>query len=100
MEESFEGVAVEKMLASASINRLFCVALILAFGLLACVMQERRDVSDAQDAYDRCVAKHSESDPECVGLKDHLLSTQRRYDENSRGAWTCDPVHQQCPPAR
>jgi hypothetical protein len=91
---------MRKLLASASINRLFCVALILALGLLACVTQERRDVSDAQDAYDRCVAKNSESYPECVGLKDHLLSTQRRYEENSRRAWSCDPVHQQCPPAR
>jgi hypothetical protein len=91
---------VRKILTSASIHRAIFATLLLALGLLACVTQERRDVSDAQDAYDRCVAKNSESNPDCVALKDHLLSTQRRYEENSRRAWSCDPVHQQCPPAR
>jgi hypothetical protein len=88
------------MLELISIKRAFCVALILALGLLACVTQERRDAADAQDAYDRCVAQHSESYDECVALKDHLLATQRRYEENSRRAWSCNPTQQQCPPDR
>jgi hypothetical protein len=91
---------MKTMLALASINRPCCVALILVLGLLACVTQERRDVSDAKAAYDRCVAHHPESDPECVGLKDHLLATQRRYEENSRRAWSCNPAEKSCPPAR
>ncbi len=88
------------MLVSASINRTLCVALLLVAGSFACVAQERRDVSDAQDAYRRCVAKHSESYPDCVALKERLMATQRRYDENSRRAWACDPAQEQCPTPR
>jgi hypothetical protein len=91
---------MRKMLASASLHRAFFAALVIALGLLACVTQERRDAADAQEAYDRCVAQHSETYDECVALKDHLLATQRRYEENSRRAWSCNPTQQQCPPAR
>jgi len=85
---------------SPSVNRSRLLATIVALGLLACVTQEHREVTAAQDAYTRCIAEHSESHPDCVALRERLLAAERRYEENSRRAWACDPAQENCPTPR
>jgi hypothetical protein len=64
------------------------------------VSQERRDAAAARQAVERCVAEHSESAPECVALRERQLAAQRRYQENAKRAWGCDPAQEQCPTPR
>ena len=71
-----------------------------ALGVLACVTQEHAQVAAAQQAYDRCIAEHSESHPDCVALEQRVLAAQQRYQEGSRRAWACDPAQEQCPTPR
>jgi len=85
---------------SPSVNRILHLATLLALDFLACVTQEHSEVSAAQEAYRRCVAEHSELHPDCVALRERLLAAERRYEENSRRAWACDPAQENCPTPR
>jgi len=80
--------------------RLPLAAPFLALGLLACVTQERQQVAAAEQAYEQCAAEHFASHPDCVALHERLLTAQRRYEESSRRAWSCDPAQEQCPTPR
>ena len=71
-----------------------------ALGLLACVAMEHRGVSSVQKAHASCVQEHSESHPDCVALEERLHAAERRYQENSRRAWSCDPAQEDCPTRR
>ena len=76
------------------------VAAIPVLTTLACVTQELREVSAAREAHRRCVEEHSVSHPDCVTLKERLDTSERRYEENARRAWSCDPVQESCPTPR
>lgn len=76
------------------------VTALLALVILACVTQEHQEVSAAREAYARCVAEYSESHPECAALRERLHTAERRYQENSRRAWACDPAQESCPTPR
>jgi hypothetical protein len=80
--------------------RLTWVAALPALGLLACVALEHREVSTLRGEHTRCVADHSEAHPDCVALRDRLDAAERRYQENSRRAWSCDPAQESCPTPR
>ena len=76
------------------------IATLPALALFACVTLEHREVSETRDAYSRCVAEHSESHPDCVALQERLDVAERRYQENARRAWSCDPAQESCPTPR
>ena len=82
----------------AARGRLLLAAMPLA--LFACVAHEQEQAAAAQNAYGECVARHSKTYPDCVALEERLLAAQRRYQENSRRAWACDPAQEQCPTPR
>jgi len=73
---------------------------VIAAALVGCVTQQHDDVTRARAAYDRCVADSSAAHPDCVALHERLLAAQRRYAEDSRRAWACDPAQEQCPTPR
>jgi len=78
---------------------------ILGFTLLACltvgcVTGELRSMEAAQAEYEACVAEFSAEDPDCRALHVSLLEAQRRYENNSRRAWSCDPMSEDCPTRR
>ena len=76
-------------------------ALLPAALLLAgCVTQEHRAVIESREAYARCVEAHSASYGECEALHERQLAEQRRYEENARRAWGCDPAREECPTPR
>jgi hypothetical protein len=79
--------------------RLACAALLLCASL-GCVTRERDDAAAARQAYAQCVAAHSATAPECVALRERQLAAQRRYQENAKRAWSCDPAQEQCPTPR
>jgi hypothetical protein len=72
----------------------------IPLALFACVAQEQAQAAAAQKAYGDCVAQHSKAYPDCVALEERALAAQRRYQENSRRAWACDPAQEQCPTPR
>ena len=85
--------------ASPTGKRLLVTALLacLAFG---CVGRELRAMETARTEYEQCVSEYSESDPECRRLHDVLRNAQNRYEHNSRRAWSCDPISEDCPTRR
>ena len=87
-------------MASARVQRVFLVIVFGAFGLFACVSQEHGEAARAEKAYRECVALHPRSHPECASLEERMLAAQRRYQESSRRAWSCDPAQEQCPTPR
>ena len=73
----------------------------LSTGLaLGCLTGELRSMDSARAEYEACVSEYSAEDPECERLHARLLDAQRRYEQNSRGAWTCDPMSEDCPTRR
>jgi hypothetical protein len=76
------------------------VVLPVALAVFGCVSGELRSVETAREAYEDCVLEFSESDPDCKALRISLLETQRRYQENSRRAWGCNPKEEECPVPR
>jgi len=66
----------------------------------ACLHREHADVEAARQAHLECVAEHSPSHTDCVALEERLLDTQRRYEQNARRAWGCDPAQEDCPTPR
>lgn len=67
---------------------------------LGCVAGELRSMEAAQSDYDDCVAEYSAEDPDCKALHERLLEAQLRYENNSRRAWACDPMSEECPTRR
>ena len=80
--------------------RVHLVAILFVLALLGCVAQEHRAMVAAQEAYAQCVREHSEAHPDCKVLKQHQLVEQRRYEQNARRAWSCDPAQEECPTRR
>ncbi len=72
----------------------------LALLSIGCVGRELRDMDAEREAYDACVFERSADHPACQASKRRLLEAQRRYEENSRRAWSCDPQTEECPTKR
>lgn len=87
-------------MTAPSTSRLVLAAALLVLGLFGCVTHEYEQATAAQKAYGDCVAQHSKAHPDCVALEERALAAQRRYQENSRRAWSCDPAQEQCPTPR
>ena len=75
------------------------VAGCLASGI-GCVSAELRSMRAAEEAYEACTLEKSASHGDCIELRESRLEEQRRYEENSRRAWSCDPSVQSCPTPR
>jgi len=73
---------------------------LLVLSLLGCASHAYRAMVAARDAHTQCIAEHFESHPDCEVLKEHYLTAQRRYEQDSRRAWSCDPAREECPPPR
>ena len=65
-----------------------------------CVGQDLASMSAAEEEYERCVEAHSETHPECEALREQVIAEQRRYEQNARRAWACDPASEECPTPR
>ena len=76
------------------------LAFVPAIAPIGCASHEHRAVVAAREAYAQCVAEHSETHPDCEVLRQQHLTVQRRYEENSRRAWDCDPLQEECPTSR
>ena len=68
----------------------------LGFGLIACVSQDRAAMQNAREAYDLCVTVQG-SRAACESQQARYLAAQRRYEQNSRSAWGCNPAQEECP---
>jgi hypothetical protein len=69
----------------------------LVFG---CVSNELESMEHARARYEECVEAHGESDRDCRALRAGYLEAQKRYETNSRRAWSCDPATEECPTPR
>jgi len=80
-------------------SRTLLAGLLIAM-LFGCVMQERRDLAEAREAYDRCVREYSASQPTCIELDEKRRALQKEYEERAQRAWGCSPNVDECPPNR
>ena len=77
----------------------FSAMLFLGVGS-GCVSNELYSMDAARDAYEECEIRLSPSHPDCKALRQTYLDAQRRYEENARRAWNCDPRNEECPTPR
>jgi hypothetical protein len=82
-----------------SVDRALLVGLGVCL-LFGCVFRERRDLVEANEAYDRCVQEYSVEQPECVTLDAKRRQLQRQYEESAQRAWGCNAATDGCPPNR
>jgi hypothetical protein len=76
------------------------VASSFAYIALGCVSNELHSVKAARTEYENCVAEYSASHRNCETLREVLIEDQRRYEDNSRRTWSCDPQLDECPTPR
>ena len=71
-------------------------ALVVALAM-GCVSRELRELREIRTSYEACVARASDSHPDCLALRDRLDVAERRYGDQARRAWGCDPSAAECP---
>ena len=76
------------------------IALLAATAASGCVSQQHEDVIAAREAYAQCVEANSRDIGECDALRERLIAAQRRYEDDARLAWGCDPESGDCPTER
>lgn len=72
--------------------------LALGFWASACAADSHRDLVAARARYERCVSDQGAA--RCAAEQQRLEAVERRYEDEARRAWGCDPVHEDCPTKR
>jgi hypothetical protein len=71
----------------ARVSRAFGIAALIAVGAWpGCVTREHRELREAREAYEECVAEHGEAHSGCKDLRIQLDVASKRYEDNARRA--------------
>ena len=76
--------------SEAKCGRLVVISIFLAFVVSGCLFKQRREMIEARDAYQECVAENPETaERTCAELEAESITRTERYEEDAKRSWGC-----------